>query len=444
MQVTETLNEGLKRRYSIAIPASVFGEKVDAKLAEVRTQIQIKGFRKGKVPLSLVKGRFGQQLLSEAMQETIDTATKKHFEDSGDRPALQPRIEMKNGNVWKEGDDLEFEVSYEALPEIPDVDMKTIGLERMTVNADEADVESELGRLAELSSSFEDRPRGSKAANGDRVVIDFIGKVDGKAFEDSSAEDYPLVLGSGSFFEGFEAQLVGAAAGNRVSVNVTVPDGHGDEHLRGKVVVFDCTVKAVQAPMPAGIDDKLAVGLGAENLDDLRVQIAKRMEAAYAVQSRLVMKRALLDALDKKVSFELPPSLVEQEARQIAHRLWHDEHPEVEPSDQREIEPDEEHNRLAERRVRLGLFLAKLGGKAGIEVSERELADAAIAYSRRYPGHEHEFLEIVQKNPTVRQQLRAPLFEDKVVDYVAELAEVAERVASKDELRKAVESLEEE
>ena len=443
MQVTETLNEGLKRGYNIVVTADELSAKVDEKLVEARPEIEMKGFRKGKVPMALLKKQHGQRLMGEAMQESIDGAMSKHFEDSGDRPAMQPAVKMTNDD-WKEGDDIHVEMSYEALPTIPEVDLKKIKLEKMIARADEASVEEALANLAETAQDFADRKKGTKAKDGDQVTIDFLGKVDGEAFEGGAAEDYPLVLGSNSFIPGFEAQLVGVKLGEEVEVNVTFPEEYGAENLAGKDAVFECKIKAVKAPKAAEINDELATKFGAEDLAALTGQITERLEAEYAGAARAVQKRHLLDALDKMVKFELPPSLVEAEAGQIAHQLWHDENPDVQGHDHPEIEPTDEHNELAERRVRLGLLLAELGQKAEIQVTDAEMTQTMMNQARQYPGQEREFFEFVQKNPQMQQQMRAPLFEDKVVDYVFELATVKDREVSKDDLQKAVESLDDE
>ena len=443
MQVTETLNEGLRRGYRIVLPASELEETVNGKLAEAKPTVEMKGFRKGKVPMALLKKQFGQRLLGEAMQETIDGAMSKHFTDSGDRPAQQPDVKMTNED-WKEGDDVEVEMSYEALPTIPDVDFKAIDLEKLVAKADEAAVDEALANLAENAQDFKDRKKTAKAKDGDQIVFDFLGKVDGEAFDGGASEDYPLVLGSNSFIPGFEEQLVGVKTGAEKDVVVTFPEEYGAAHLAGKEAVFSCTVKAVKEPVPAEINDELATKFGAEDLAGLKVQIAERIEAEYAGAARAVMKRALLDALDEKVKFELPPSMVETEAGQIAHQLWHEENPEVQGHDHDPVETTQEHRDLAERRVRLGLLLAEMGQRAEVQVSDAEMQQAVMAQARQYPGEERQFMEFVQSNEQMQQQMRAPIFEDKVVDYAFELANVTEKEVSKDELEKIVEVLESE
>ena len=442
MQVTETLNEGLKRGYDIVVTAAELATKVDEKLVEARPDIEMKGFRKGKVPMALLKKQYGQRLMGEAMQESIDGAMATHFESSGDRPAMQPAVKMTNDD-WKEGEDINVEMSYEALPTIPEVDLKKIKLQKLITKADKASVDEALANLAETAQDFSDRKKGSKAKDGDQVTIDFLGKVDGDPFEGGAAEDYPLVLGSNSFIPGFEAQLVGVKVGDDIEVKVTFPMEYGSENLAGKDAVFDCKIKAVKAPKAAEINDELAKKFGAEDMAGLKIQISERLETEYAGAARDVQKRGLLDALDKMVKFELPPSLVEAEAGQIAHQLWHDDNPEVEGHDHPEITTTDEHKKLGERRVRLGLLLAELGQKAEIQVTDAEMTQAMMNQARQYPGQEREFFEFVQKNEQMQQQMRAPLFEDKVVDYIFELATVTDKKINKEELQKAVKALDE-
>jgi len=443
MQVTETLNQGLKRAYTITVTAAELDAKVQEKLVEAQPEIEMKGFRKGKVPMAMLRKQFGPRLMSDAMQETIDGAMKSHFDASGDRPALQPEVKMVDGETWSEGQDVVVQMEYETLPTIPDLDASAVVLERLVVSADPASVTEALTNLAASSQSFEDRRKGSKAQSGDQVVIDFLGTVDDVAFEGGSAEDHALVLGSGSFIPGFEEQLVGAKVGEDVSVTVTFPENYGAAHLAGKAAVFACKVKAVKAPKAAELDDELAKKYGAESLEALKTQIAERLEAEYKGASRAVMKRALLDQLDRLVSFDLPASLVEAEANQIAHQLYHEEHPEDHGHNHGAIEPTEEHRTLAVRRVRLGLLLAEMGRKAEITVTDAEMTQAVLAQARQYPGQERQFFEFVQKNPQMQQQLRAPIFEDKVVDHIVAGAKVTEKVATKEDLQKAVEALDE-
>jgi trigger factor len=443
MQVTQTLNEGLKRGYTITVTAAELDSKVQAKLVEAQPEIEMKGFRKGKVPMAMLRKQFGPRILGDAMQEAIDGAMKSHFDTSGDRPALQPEIKMVGGDTWAEGQDVVVEMTYEALPAIPELDTGALAIDKLVVSADDKAIDEALANLADSAKSYEDRKKGSKAKDGDQVVIDFKGTVDGEAFEGGTAEDYPLVLGSNSFIPGFEAQLVGAKTGDEVSVNVTFPESYGAPHLAGKAAVFACTVKAVKAPKAAEVDDELAKKYGASDLAALRGQIAERLANEYKGAARAVMKRSLLDQLDAQVKFELPGKLVEAEAAQIAHQLWHEENPDVHDHNHGAVDPTDEHKSLAERRVRLGLLLAEVGRKAEISVTDAEMTQAVMQAARQYPGQERAFFEFVQKNPQMQQQLRAPLFEDKVVDHIVAASKVTEKSVTKEDLQKAVEALDE-
>jgi trigger factor len=315
---------------------------------------------------------------------------------------------------------------------------------RLSVKAEEAAVEEALKNLADTAKTYADRKKGSKAKDGDQVVVDFVGRVGGEAFEGGSAEDYPLVLGSNSFIPGFEAGLVGVKAGDVKDVAVTFPADYQAAHLAGKDAVFTCTVKAVKEPKAAEIDDELAKRFGADDLAALRAQIAERLETEYKGAARAVAKRALLDVLDEMVHFDLPPSLVEAEAGQIAHQLWHEENPDVHGHDHGAVEASEDHRKLAVRRVKLGLLLADIGQKAEVKVTEAELTQAIIAQARQYRGQERQFFEFVQKNAGARQQIQAPIFEDKVIDHIFSLARIEEKVATREDLQKAVAALEEE
>ncbi|WP_281983011.1 trigger factor [Thalassorhabdomicrobium marinisediminis] len=443
MTVKVTLNEGLKRGYEITITAAELDATVNDKLKEAQPEIEMKGFRKGKVPMSLLKKQFGPKVLGEAMQESVDGAMNKHLEESGDRPAMQPEMKMANED-WKEGDDVVVTVSYEALPDVPEVDFSDIKLEKMVVKADDASVDEALTNLAETAQNFEDREDGAAAQDGDQVIFDFLGKVDGEPFEGGAAEGHALVLGSGQFIPGFEEGLVGVKAGEEKDVEVTFPEEYNAEHLAGKKAVFECKIHNVKAPQAAEIDDEMAKQFGAEDLDGLKGQIREKLEEEYAGAARAVTKRALLDALDEKVDFELPPSLVEAEAGQIAHQLWHEENPDVQGHDHPEIEPTEEHTKLAERRVKLGLLLAEIGQKAEVQVSDAEFTQAVMNQARQYGNQARQFFEFVQQNQQMQQQIRAPLFEDKVVDHILEQADVSEKEVSKDDLQKSVEALDEE
>ncbi len=443
MQVTETRADGLKREYQVVVPADTLEAKTTEKLKTVRQDFQMKGFRKGKAPLPLLKKMFGKSLLGEVVQETVEETVSEHLKETGHRPAQQPDVKIVN-EEFDEGDDLKVEFTYECLPELPEVDFSEIALERRVVKVDDQAVEEALGRLAESSTIYEAREAGVEAQDGDQVVLDFVGKIDGEAFEGGTAEDYPLVLGSQSFIPGFEEQLAGVKAGDEREVSVSFPEGYGASQLAGKDAVFEVTVKEVRAPKTAEIDDALAERYGAENLDALREQIRERIAAEYNENARALLKRRLLDALDERVSFDLPPSLVDAEAKAIAHQLWHDENPDHQGHDHPEIEPTEEHRKLAERRVKLGLLLAEIGQKHEIEITDQEMGQAIMAQARNYPGQERQFFDFVRQNRQALEQIRAPIFEDKVVDKILEEAKVSDVEVSKDEFEKELEALDEE
>jgi trigger factor len=440
MQVNETLNEGLKRAYSITITAAELDESVNGKLIEAQPDIEMKGFRKGKVPMAMLKKQFGDKVMGEVMQESIDGALKDHFEESGNRPAMQPDVQMSNVD-WKPGDDVDIAVKYECLPDVPEIDYKKIKLERLVAKPDDKEVDEALGNIATQANNFEDRKKGSKAKDGDQVTINFLGKVDGVAFEGGQADDYPLVLGSNSFIPGFEEQLVGSKVDEDVVVNVAFPAEYGAENLAGKDAVFECKVNAIKEPKSAELNDELAKQFGAEDLAALTEQVTERLQSEYSGAARQVLKRHLMDSLDELVKFELPPSMVESEANQIAHQIWHEENPEVEGHDHDAVEATDEQKVLAERRVRLGLYLAELGGKNEINVSDQEMQQAVMQQAQQYPGQEQQFFEFIQKNEQALQQVRAPLFEDKVVDFILELSDVSDKEVSKADLEKALDSL---
>lgn len=443
MQVTETLNEGLKRAYEIVIAGSDMEAIVNDKLETARADFQMKGFRKGKAPIALMKKMFGKSVLGESMQESVDNAMKEQFEKTGDRPAQQPDVKMTN-DEWKEGEDIHVTMSYECLPDVPEGDFASIDLDRLVVDIDDEAVNEALENIAKGATNFEKRRKGSKAKDGDQLVIDFLGKIDDVAFDGGQADDFPIVLGSNSFIPGFEDQLIGAKEGDEVTVTVTFPENYQADNLKGKEAVFVCNVKAVNEPKPAEINDELGVRYGAEDLEGLTKQVKERLADEYKGAARTVLKRGLMDKLDGMFSFDLPPSLCEAEATQIAHQLWHEENPDVQGHDHDPVEATDEHKSLAERRVRLGLLLAELGNKNEITVSDAEMQQVMMQQARQYPGQEREFFDFIQKNPQAQQQMRAPLYEDKVVDYILELANVTDKSVSKDDLQKAIEALDEE
>ncbi|MEM9726287.1 MAG: trigger factor, partial [Pseudomonadota bacterium] len=414
MQVTETKAEGLVREYAAKAVAAEISQKVDEKIEEVRPNARVKGFRPGKAPTALLKKMYGKSFLGDAVREIVDTTVKTHLEENGHRPTNEPAIRIVNEG-FDEGDDLDIEFSYELLPDVPEVDFKSLKLERLTVAVEESSVTEAIENLAKSAVDY--AAKEAAAEKDDQVVIDFIGRVDGEAFEGGAAEDFPIVLGSGQFIPGFEDQLIGAKADEKRDVAVTFPENYGAEALAGKAAVFEVTVKEVRGPKDAAIDDELAKSYGAEDLADLREQISERLAEEYKGAARGQLKRKLLDQLDETISFELPPSMVDQEAKQIAHQLWNEANPDAQGQERPEIEAEEEHVTLAQRRVKLGLLLADIGAKNKIQVSEAEVTNAIMAQARQYRGQEKEFFEFARSNPQMRQQITAPLFEDKVVDF---------------------------
>ncbi|MEM9098222.1 MAG: trigger factor [Pseudomonadota bacterium] len=441
MDVTETKSEGLRREYTLVVRASDLEAKTTEKLETVRADFQMKGFRKGKAPLPLLKKMFGKSVLGEVVQESVEGAVQQHLTDQGHRPAAQPDVKIANEN-YDEGQDLTVELSYDCLPEVPELDYAALTLERKTVEIDDASLQEGLERLAANSTDFEAREESAAAQLNDQVVIDFVGTVDGVEFEGGAGEDFPLVLGSGSFIPGFEDQLVGLAAGDTKDVEVTFPEAYGSAELAGKDAVFACTLKEVRAPKSASIDDTLAEKYGVTSLDELKEQMKTQIGMEFAEASRNLLKRRLLDQLDEMMDFELPISLVEAETMQIAQQLWHEEHPEEEGQGLDAVEPTEEHARLAQRRVRLGLLLAELGRAAEVEITEQELTQAIIRQAQQqYPGQEKEFFEFVTQNRPALESIRAPLFEDKVVNLILEKASVTEVTVAKEALQEEIEGL---
>ena len=441
MQLVETINEGLKRGYEAKILAADLDKKVIQKLEASRPEIQLKGFRKGQAPIALIKKMYGKSVIGEAMQESIDELVRSHFDESGDRPAMQPDVQMANKD-WKEGEDINIILNYEKLPTIPETDFSKIKLKKLVAEIDKPSVDEALNNLASSAQNFEKRKKTSKARSGDQIIIDFLGKVDGEAFDGGKADDYPLVIGSNSFIPGFEDQLIGSKEGQKLDVNVTFPKEYGSEKLAGNPAVFNVLVKSVNEPKPAKVDDELAQKFGVESLEELKSQIAERLKAEFSVATRAILKRELMDKLDKLIKFELPVGLIENEATDIAHQLWHEDNPDVKDHNHDKIEPTAEHNTIANRRVKLGLLLAELGSKNKIVVSEKETQEAVMQKSKEYPGQEKAFFEFMQKNPQAKEQLKAPLFEDKVIDFIVELSSVTEKTVSKEELKKAVEKVE--
>ena len=427
MQITQTSNEGLKRGFKIVVGAAEIASKIDTKLKSIGQQVSLPGFRPGKAPLGLLKKQYGRAVLGEVLEEQVNDATRQALEQNSLRPAMQPKVEVQK---FDEGTDLEYTVEVEVLPDVVPADFKSIALEKLVADIPDADVDQALDRLAQQQKTFnkveEDRPSQS----GDAVLIDFVGKVDGVAFEGGSATDYTLELGSNTFIPGFEDQLVGHKAGAQVAVNVTFPAEYGNKDLAGKAAVFDVTVKELKAAVPVVVDEEFAKKMGLESLEKLREAVRRQIEGEFGQLTRARVKRALLDKLAEAHSFEVPQGMVDMEFEQIWKQLQGptaEAVTEREASGKSEDELKAEYRDIAVRRVRLGLLLAEVGRQNNIEVKQEEVTRAMFEQARRFPGQERQVLEFFKKNPQATDSLRAPIFEDKVVDFILELAQVTER-----------------
>jgi trigger factor len=436
MQITQTSNEGLKRGFKIVVGAAEIASKIDTKLKSIGQQVSLPGFRPGKAPLGLLKKQYGRAVLGEVLEEQVNDATRQALEQNSLRPAMQPKVEVQK---FDEGTDLEYTVEVEVLPEVVPADFKSIALEKMVADIPDADVDQALDRLAQQQKTFnkveEDRPSQS----GDAVLIDFVGKVDGVAFEGGAATDYTLELGSNTFIPGFEEQLIGRKAGEQVAVNVTFPAEYGNKDLAGKAAVFDVTVKELKAAVPVVVDEEFAKKMGLESLDKLREAVRRQIEGEFGQLTRARVKRALLDKLADAHSFEVPQGMVDMEFEQIWKQLQGPSAEAVterEASGKSEDELKQEYRDIAVRRVRLGLLLAEVGRQNNIEVKQEEVTRAMFEQARRFPGQERQVLEFFKKNPQATDSLRAPIFEDKVVDFILELAQVTERKVPPAELAK--------
>ncbi len=440
MQVTELSAEGLKHQFKIVVPSSELTSKIDERLADMAKTAALPGFRPGKVPVSLLKKQYGQALFGEAVEAAVNTSTAKAIEDRGLKPALQPRVDLKQ---LEEGRDVEFEVVVEVLPEIGQLDFSGVELERLKAEVPEKDIDEALERIAKANREQKPVDPARPAQKGDAVKLDFVGSVDGVEFPGGAAQDYVLEIGSGSVIPGFEDQLVGAEVDKPVDVKVTFPAEYGAPELAGKDAVFKCTVKEVIEFVDKPADDELAKKNNFENLEAMRKAIGERIGQDYTQISRTMIKRQLLDKLADTHKFAVPEGLVESEFNAIWQRI------EEAKKNGQKVEEDEEKMRkeyrdIAERRVRLGLLLADVGRSNSIDVTPEELNQAAMREAMRYQGQERQVLEYFSKNPEMKDQLRAPIFEEKTVDFILELAKVSEKSVTPEELLKAAREAEEE
>ena len=442
MQIVEKSGEGLSKVFSVTVPMSDLVERLDAKIAEITPTLNIKGFRPGKVPQAHVRKLYGKSIMSEVVEQTLNETTQKVLEENKLRPAGDPDL-TPNGDMNQVIDgkaDLAYDIAIEVMPEFEPTDLTKISLKRPVYEPTDAEVNEAVDELAKQNRTYETRTGKSlKAKDGDMVVIDFIGRADGVAFEGGTGVDTELVLGSGSFIPGFEEQLVGAKPDDKVMVKVTFPAEYQAPNLAGKDAEFETTVKEVKAPVESKADDSLAERLGVESLEKLRELLKTNLESQYAGASRFKLKRALLDVLDEKHDFPLPPKMVEAEFAQIWGQVQSDKERGTLPPEDLEKSDDvlqTEYRKIAERRVRLGLVLAEIGRVNNVQITDQELAEAMRAEAMRYGPQAQQIFDFFRQNPAAQAQLRAPIFEDKVVDLIIEQAKVKDQKVSKDDLLK--------
>ena len=440
MQVTETLSQGLKREFKVVLPATELEQRLNSELSNIKDRVRINGFRPGKVPVGHLRKVYGRSVMADVVQNAVNEANRKIVEDNGLKLAYEPQIQFPENKdeVEKAMDakgDLAFTVALEVLPNFDLVDLSDVSVRKPVAQVADAEINESLERMAKQNVSFE--TKDGESANGDRVVVDFVGRIDGTEFEGGAGQDIRVELGSNTFIPGFEEQLLGLKAGDAKLVKVAFPANYMAAHLAGKDTEFDVTVKEVQAPGELKIDDELAKGFGMESLDKLKDAVRDAMQRDFDAQSRRKVKKELLDALDDKYSFELPPSLVEQEFAAVWSQVETDMRNNgrtFEDESTTEEEARAEYRKIAERRVRLGLVLAQIGEKSDIKISDDEVTQALVERVRQYPGQEKQVWEFYQKNPQALAEIRAPLFEEKVVDQILSQVKVNEETVSKDAL----------
>jgi len=448
MQVTQTLAEGLKREFKIVVPAADIASRADIQLTEMKDKVRINGFRPGKVPVAHLRRLYGRSVMADIVNNIVGEANKKIVDENHIKLAMEPKLDFEGGDagvtsVLDGKADFAWTVSVEVLPSFEVGDVSGIKIEKPVAKVDDAEIQQRLEALARRNLSYTDKPEGAEAAEKDRVVIDFVGKIDGEPFEGGNGTDISVDLGSGSFIPGFEEKLIGAKAGEEKTIEASFPSNYLSDKLAGKTATFDVTVKAVQQPGDLVIDDALAKSVGMDSLDKLRSVIGDTIGREFAAASRRKVKRQLLDALDEKFSFDLPPSLLEQEFKNVWGQVEQDMKRSgrtFEDEQTTEEAAKEDYRKIAARRVRLGLVLAEIGEANKIQVGEEEVTRAVVERARQFPGQEQQIWEFYRKNPQAVAELRAPIFEDKVVDYLLELADITEKPVSKDDLLKDDES----
>ena len=444
MQVTETLAEGLKHEFKISVPASDLDAKADAKLVDLKDKVKLNGFRPGKVPVSHLKKVYGRSVMAETIDQTIRDTNTQIFTDRGFRLATEPKITMPTEQAEVEEllagkTDLTYTVAIEVVPTIQLADFKTFSVEKPVVDVTDAEVDEAIKRIADQNRPYAAKAEGAKAENGDRVTISFKGSINGELFDGGTGEGIPVVIGAGQFIPGFEEQLVGIGTGETRTLKVSFPKNYASEKLAGQPAEFETTATLIEAPGETTIDDEFAKTLGLESLDKLKEAARERLVAEFAGATRQRVKRALLDRLDDSHKFEAPPSLIEEEF----NLMWNSIKAEMESSgktfadeDTTEDAAKEEYQKIADRRVRLGLVLSEIGEKNKITVTDDEVSRAVIERARSMPGREKEVWDYYRNNANALAQLRAPIYEDKVVDFILELANVTEKKVSREDLFK--------
>lgn len=436
MQVTETNNAGLKREFKVVVPAGDLRSKVDTKLTEIGQQVRLPGFRPGKVPMAVLKKRYEKSVMGEVLNETVNEGSHKLMHDHNLRPAGQPKVEIVK---FDDGSDLEFSVAMEVIPDIKPMDFKKVDLERVKVEVPDREVDERLEQMAKRQGGSEPAPDSHAAEKGDVAVIDFVGRVDGTEFPGGAAQGHYLELGSGMFIPGFEDQLIGIKKGDKRLVKVTFPAEYANTELAGKEAEFDVTATEIRKAKATAVDDDFAKALGMTDLAELKKQTRERIEREYGAVARARVKRKLLDVLADNHEFTLPEGLVDIEFgaiwRQIEEDMKNDRLDE-EDKGKAEEQLKQEYRDIAVRRVKLGLLLSEVGRQNNLEVPQDELTRAVIAEARRYPGQEKQVIEFYQRSPEALNQLRAPLYEEKVVDFILEQANVTDRSVNPEQFAK--------
>ena len=442
MQVTETLSEGLKRELKVVVPASDLEAKLVAKIDEIKGQIRINGFRPGKVPASHVRKIHGKALMGEIVQELIGETTKSTLDEREEKAAMQPQYkltedEAEADKIMDAKADLEFDIIYEILPSFDVADVSGLEIERPVVEVEDSEVDERLTQIAESSRPFE--AKEGKAEDGDRVSMSYLGKIDGEPFEGGADENAQLVLGSGQFIPGFEDQLVGVSEGDETVVKVTFPEEYGAENLAGKDAEFEIVVKGIESPGELELDDEFATKLGLESLEKLKEVIKEQIVSQYGALTRQRVKRQLLDQLDELHKFDVPPTMLDQEFDNIWKQVtaeMNEAGKTFEDEDTTEEKAQEEYKTIAERRVRLGLVLSEIGEKNEIQVSDEDVQRGIMQRAQQFPGQERQVFEYYTQNAEALASIRAPIFEEKVVDYLLELVKVEDKTVTKEELEK--------